>query len=86
MLAILNPDTVKFEYLVRPLVKSAYQKNNLLISQPKHMLWVLKRTASMRRFFLAPKMLKNYGYENIYNFTLELFVSLNLCLVVYYVK
>ena len=22
-----------------------------LISQPKHMLWVLKRTASMRRFF-----------------------------------
>ena len=25
------------------LVKSAYQKNNFLISQPKHMLWVLKR-------------------------------------------
>ena len=25
----------------RPLVKSAYQKNNFLISQPKHMLWVL---------------------------------------------
>ena len=22
-----------------------------LISQPKHMLWVLKRTVSMRRFF-----------------------------------
>ena len=22
---------------------------------PKHMLWVLKRTVSMRRFFLAPK-------------------------------
>ena len=35
----------------RPLVKSAYQKNNFLISQPKHMLWVLKRTVSMRRFF-----------------------------------
>ena len=34
----------------RPLVKSAYQKNNF-ISQPKHMLWVLKRTVSMRRFF-----------------------------------
>ena len=35
----------------RPLVKSAYQKNNFLISQPKHMLWVLKRTVSIRRFF-----------------------------------
>ena len=23
--------------------------------QPKHMLWVLKRTVSLRRFFLAPK-------------------------------
>ena len=32
---------------IRPLVKSAYQKNNFLISQPKHMLWVLKRTVSM---------------------------------------
>ena len=29
----------------RPLVK------NFLISQPKHMLWVLKLTVSMRRFF-----------------------------------
>ena len=28
----------------RPLVKSVYQKINFLISQPKHMLWVLKRT------------------------------------------
>ena len=32
-------------------IKSAYKKNNFLISQPKHMLWVLKRTVSMRRFF-----------------------------------
>ena len=37
------------------LVKSAYQKFNFLISKPKHMLWVLKRTLSMRRFFWAPK-------------------------------
>ena len=36
---------------LRTLVKRAYQKNNFLISQPKHMLWVLKRTVSMRRFF-----------------------------------
>ena len=35
----------------KPLGKSAYQKINFLISQPKHMLWVLKRTVSMRRFF-----------------------------------
>ena len=35
----------------RPLVKSAYQKKYFLISQPKHMLWVLKRTVFMRRFF-----------------------------------
>ena len=26
--------------MYRPLVKSAYQKNKYLISQPKHMLWV----------------------------------------------
>ena len=36
---------------IRPLVKSAYQKIIFLISQPKHMLWVLKRTVSVRRFF-----------------------------------
>ena len=32
---------------------SAYNVINCLISQPKHMFWVLKRTVSMRRFFLA---------------------------------
>ena len=35
---------------VRPQDKSAYQKIIFLISQPKHMLWVLKRTGMMRRF------------------------------------
>ena len=44
-----------FAMLPRHLVKSVYQKTIFLISQPKHMLWVLKRTVSMRRFFLAPK-------------------------------
>ena len=34
-----------------PLVKSVYQKIIFLIYQPKHMLWVLKRTVSTRRFF-----------------------------------
>ena len=48
--------------VIRPLVKSAYQKYNFLISQPKHMLWVLKRTVSMRQFFRAPKTYaKKYG-------------------------
>ena len=38
------------------------------------MLWVLKRTVSMRQLFWAPKTYaKIYGYENIYNFTLILF-------------
>ena len=35
----------------RPSVKSAYQINKNLISQPKDVLLVLKRTVSMRRFF-----------------------------------
>ena len=35
----------------RPLVKSAYQKIIIIISKPKHMLWVLKRTVSMKQFF-----------------------------------
>ena len=39
----------------RPLVKSVYPKNIFLISQQKHMLWVLKRTVSLRRFFWEPK-------------------------------
>ena len=37
--------------LHRTLVKSAKRKFNFLISQQKHMLWVLKRTISMRGFF-----------------------------------
>ena len=36
--------------IVRPPDKSAYWKIIFLISHPNHMLWVLKRTVSMRRF------------------------------------
>ena len=36
---------------IRLLAKSVYLKNNFLISQPKHMLLVHKRTVSMRCFF-----------------------------------
>ena len=44
------------------------------------MLWVLKRTVSLRRFFWAPKTYVNTdGKENIYNFTLKYFVYLTLC-------
>ena len=35
----------------RALVMSAYKVINCLISQPKHMFWVLKRPVSMRQFF-----------------------------------
>ena len=39
-----------------------HMNHDFLIFQPKHMLWVLKRTVSMRRFFCGPKhMLKIMG-------------------------
>ena len=38
-------------YRCKQLVNDCAIKNNFLISLPKHMLWVLKRTVSMRRFF-----------------------------------
>ena len=51
--------------------KKTWSKINFLISQPKHMLWVLKRTVSMRQFFWATKTnVKTDGLENIYNFKL----------------
>ena len=43
------------------------------------MLWVLKRTVSMRQFFWAPKTyVKIDGYENIY-MMLKISIYLNLC-------
>ena len=41
----------KNDHICWPLVKSGQLKINILNYQPKHMLWVLKRTVSMRRFF-----------------------------------
>ena len=38
-------------HVSRALAMNAYQVVNCLISQLKHMLWVLKRTVAMRRFF-----------------------------------
>ena len=63
---------IKYTVITRPLVKSAYQKYNFLVSKPKHMLWVLKRTLSMRPFFWAPKTW-------VRNFTLKKCAYLNLC-------
>ena len=51
---ILYKPVVKYQLkmaCIGALVMIAYQVNNCLISQPKHMLWVLKRTVTMRRFF-----------------------------------
>ena len=41
--------------LPRPPDKSVQLKIIFRISQPEHMMWVLKRTVSMRRFFSAHK-------------------------------
>ena len=39
------------QYAIRSPDKGAYRKTISLISHPKGMLWVLKRTVSIRRFF-----------------------------------
>ena len=41
-------------------------KNHLLISQPKHMVWVLKRTVPMRRvsFEHSKQMTRKYSHTN----------------------
>ena len=50
-------------------------KINFLSSNTKHMLWVLKRTVSMRQFLWAPKTyVKIDQLENIHNFTTKSFI------------
>ena len=39
------------EILVGPQIRVFYQKIIFFFSQPKHMLWVIKRTVSLRLFF-----------------------------------
>ena len=56
--------------------KGVKLKLNFLIFQPKHMLWVLKRTISLRH----KTCIKTNGLENIHNFMLEYCVYLDLCL------
>ena len=63
------------------------KKMNFLISQTKHILWVLKETVSLRPFFLAPKtFVKIDGFQNIYNFLLKNFVYRNLWGSLYFQK
>ena len=47
---IVIPEPLRNE-LSKPLDKSVQLKIYFLISQPKHMLWVLKKNDSMRHFF-----------------------------------
>ena len=55
LMAVLHKTNVHFEAFfeegARPPYKLCYEILILLISQPKHMLWILKRTVSMRWFF-----------------------------------
>ena len=52
--------------IYRPPDKSVYLKIILLISQSKHMLWVLKRKSAMRGSFKLPKyMFKPIGKKII---------------------
>ena len=48
---VLGTEKNHLEETVRPPDKSANWKIIFFISHPKHMLWVLKRIVSMRRFF-----------------------------------
>ena len=59
-------------YTIYHQARTPPPKNKFLISQPKHMLWVLKRTVSMRRLFWAPKIYaKADGLEIINTFMLK---------------
>ena len=61
-----------FDRVFRPVVKNVYQNINFLISQPKHMLWVLKRRVSLSQLFGAPKTwVRKYLQFYAYNFCLS---------------
>ena len=51
---------------IRAFVSIVYQVINFLISQPKHVLWVFKRSAAMRRFFKAPNYRLNLMGKKIF--------------------
>ena len=51
---------------IRAIVMIAHQVIICLISQPKHMLWVLKRTIAMRGFFKTPDNRLNLMNKKIF--------------------
>ena len=56
----------KFRLIAGLQIRMHTRKLFVFISQPKHMLWVLKRTVLMRRFICAPKhMFKLMGMKII---------------------
>ena len=48
---IFRTQIIAFVLVIMELFIRVRNKKYFLFSQPKHMLWVLKRTVSMRRFF-----------------------------------
>ena len=51
---------------------------NFLIFQPKHVLWVFKRTVSMRRLFQHPKHMLEMMDSKIFTILVKMFVYLAL--------
>ena len=47
----ISGPNIKGQHVVRPPDTEAVILNLFSYFQPKHMLWVLKRTVSLRRFF-----------------------------------
>ena len=70
---LLKPADQHYHRIVQAFSLECVTKNNFLISQPKHMLWVLKRTSDEHTKHILKMMGKN---------TLNFFVYLNLCYLV----
>ena len=67
----------KIHYMVtshRSPETNAYIKINVQVSQPKHMLWALKKN-----HIIYHSMCKSDGCENIYTFTLEMLILSYMC-------
>ena len=54
VLEVIKGKITAFDSTLQPPYKGAYPKIKFLISQSKYMLWVLKRTVSMRLRLLIP--------------------------------
>ena len=61
--AVYNTAIIYSAFQIRAFVGKPFSPFN---SHPKHMLWVLKRTVSIRRSFRAPKHMFNIGEKKKY--------------------